>query len=727
MKHLVVLLLVAIISLSQCFSQKFINLKTYNVDSLLLILPDQRAEERVNTLNRLASSIFFEEIDLGEQYTAEALNMAQELNYEEGMADAYLNFGYINYYQGNYQDALKNGFDAQRIYEKLDKKNMVAFLYHFIATLHLRVKNFEKTIECCNISLDKLRELLEGGGTVGSARDTIGLFPTIYLTYQYMGMFEKSIGIALKLVDVGTKNNLGMSEMMLTTFKIGQNYLLIGETDKAKVYFNKALAYPDANQDIQALKYRPITWLGILYSQIGEIDTAKFYLKKAYEWYNKTGFLYWSLKVSNDLGSIYYKNNDLNTAENHYQQSERIFNEIMTKNSVFRYDSLKYIVSFGLELYFPMPHRQWNEMMWTEVQSMYYKLYQISEAKKRKGEALKYYISYDEAKDTLNKLQRNREIIQIQTRYESERKDQEIGSLSLENNLIKQTIRTQYWAGAAIGVGLLSLVLISIVLYKSRQKQKKVNIWLEEKVQERTLQLEEAKTNLENAFNELQSLDIAKNSFLKLISHEIRTPLNGIVGAVHFLKDGLKKDTELGEFVDMLDQSVDRLESFSTTALIITQLQAHYQLNKENLMVKDLVTECITDKKTKAEQKGVTINSVTTDDTLNFHVDKILTKRMISSIIDNAIKYSPENEEVRINSSKENNKIIITFTDKSAGFTEEAMKNLFQPFGLGEEHYDKNTGLSLKAAKLIIEAHGGEIEVKNLVDNGAFVRLVFPS
>ena len=708
-------------------AQKFIALETYNVDSLLLILPGQQAEERVNTLNNLAVSLSFIDYEQSKQYADEALNLSTELNYVEGMAAAFQNYGHIYVYQGNYPQALRDYLEALSRYEKLDKKHTAGWVCYHIGKTHFLAKNFEKTIEYANIGLDKFRERTVGGILVGDTKDTISMLQGVYLTYQYLGMFEKAVDLALKILEVKPKNDLGMSDLMLLTFKIGHNYLLVDETDSAKLYFDKALAFPDANPDIQALKYRTVKWLGNLYAKIGEIDTAKFYLTKAYDWYFKVGFLYWSLSVSNDLGRITYENGEIDIAENYFRQSERIFNEIMTKNSLYRYDSLKYIASFGLELYFPLPHRLWDEMMWILAKSMYYKLYKISEENGNAIEALKYHVAYFNATKTLNKLKLNRELIEIQTRHETERKDQEIGRLSLENNLINQTIRTQYWAGAAIGVGLLSLVLISIVLYRSRQQQKKTNIWLEEKVQERTLQLEEAKTNLENAFNELQSLDVAKNSFLKLISHEIRTPLNGIVGAVHFLKDGLKKDTELGEFVDMLDQSVDRLESFSTTALIITQLQAHYQLNKENLMVKDLVTECITDKKTKAEQKGVTINSVTTDDTLNFDVDKILTKRMISSIIDNAIKYSPENEEVRINSSKENNKIIITFTDKSAGFTEEAMKNLFQPFGLGEEHYDKNTGLSLKAAKLIIEAHGGEIEVKNQVDKGAFVRLVFPA
>ena len=64
----------------------------YNVDSLHLILPGQQAEERVNTLNRLAVSLYFEKIELAEQYAEEALNLAKELDYQEGIANAFWNF-----------------------------------------------------------------------------------------------------------------------------------------------------------------------------------------------------------------------------------------------------------------------------------------------------------------------------------------------------------------------------------------------------------------------------------------------------------------------------------------------------------------------------------------------------------------------------------------------------------------------------------------------------------
>ncbi len=106
---------------SNCSAQKFISLKTYDVDSLLLILPDQYDEERINTLNNLSLSLYFEDLKLGHQYADTAMNLAKELKYEEGIAAAFQNYGHMHTYQGNYPLALSNHLEALSRYEKLDK------------------------------------------------------------------------------------------------------------------------------------------------------------------------------------------------------------------------------------------------------------------------------------------------------------------------------------------------------------------------------------------------------------------------------------------------------------------------------------------------------------------------------------------------------------------------------------------------------------------------------
>ena len=141
-RTLLILLLISCSLLS--FTQKYINRETYNVDSLLLFLPDQLAEERVNTLNNLSVSLFFEEFDLSEHYAEEAMSLAKELNYEEGIAAGFRSYGHLYQYQGNYPQALNSYFEALSRYEKLDKKHTVAWVCYDIATTHYFARNYEK-------------------------------------------------------------------------------------------------------------------------------------------------------------------------------------------------------------------------------------------------------------------------------------------------------------------------------------------------------------------------------------------------------------------------------------------------------------------------------------------------------------------------------------------------------------------------------------------------------
>jgi len=465
MLHRILICFVFVSLTCECFAQKFLMIDYYNVDSLLLILPNQQAEDRVNTLNRLAVSLYFEEIELAEQYAEEALNLAKELDYQEGIADALRNLSEMYVYLGNYTDGLNFGFEALRIYEKLDKKNAVANLYADLVTVHYLVGNLEKALEYGYIALGKFREHLEGGAMVGSFRDTINHRMTLGDTYSLLGMHDKSLKIFLEHLKVGKRNNFGDTEIVLHTFLVGAQFYFLGKTDSAKVYFKKALAYPDVNPNVQALKYRPLTYLGDLFYSAGETDSAIFYKRTAFEWYNEKGFLYWAMSVANQLGLIYKKNNELNTAEKYYRQSEKLFNEALSKNSWYRYDSLKYIVSYGVELYGPLLPRHMKEMMWIQGKSMYYRLYQINETKRRTSEALKYHIAYFNAVDTLNKLQRTRETMEMQTRYESDRKDQQIETLSLENELKESRLnQNRYFLFGAAGL-LILVVMFGIVLF----------------------------------------------------------------------------------------------------------------------------------------------------------------------------------------------------------------------------------------------------------------------
>ena len=257
------------------------------------------------------------------------------------------------------------------------------------------------------------------------------------------------------------------------------------------------------------------------------------------------------------------------------------------------------------------------------------------------------------------------------------------------------------------------------------QRLENQNQILEEKVKERTFELENAYRKLEIANEELQSLDKAKGEFLMLISHEIRTPLNGILGFTSLLKSELES-SDLLEFITHLEASAIRLEKFSYQALMITDLRTKKrEITVEPVPLLDLVDHARNYLKDKIQAKNITIVTQKDPSVSTIPCDRDLLQTCFVNLIDNAVKYSSKNNDVIIKAFSDDDRTVCEIIDKGKGFSTDVTKNMFSLFGIGEKHVDQNTGLNLALAKLIMDAHNGSIEVQNNEDQGATIRLIF--
>lgn len=257
---------------------------------------------------------------------------------------------------------------------------------------------------------------------------------------------------------------------------------------------------------------------------------------------------------------------------------------------------------------------------------------------------------------------------------------------------------------------LMERVKTQLELKTQREILKNMNVVLEEKVQERTAQLNESNENLDKANKQLLVLDKAKNQFLMLISHEIRTPLNGIVGSAYFLKDMID-DPELVEFLDMLKESVDRLDKFSRTALEITQMQTVGRgSDKTNIQLNSIVDKVVEAKLTEAEEKNCKIEKDFAGNNNILGIEDYFT-RAVEELVSNAIKYSNENTVIRVSTKEEDGKLRFSISDTGEIIPPEKIKDITKPFGLAKDHYDKDIGLGLAYVKTFLDIHEASIEI----------------
>jgi signal transduction histidine kinase len=263
---------------------------------------------------------------------------------------------------------------------------------------------------------------------------------------------------------------------------------------------------------------------------------------------------------------------------------------------------------------------------------------------------------------------------------------------------------------------LLARIQTQIELRQSKLHVIRTNSILEEKVRQRTEQLIKAQEQLLN-------LEQAKGDFLRIISHEIRTPLNVILGFTGILKNNIETEAFI-DYLNMLEEAAKRLEDFSLNALLITSLQlGNYKMNRQELNANSLVLNLLENYRNHEQNQQIKVSN-RLDQSVVINGDAKLIDKSIQLIIDNALKVSPEDSIVQIDTYEVDNSFIVNVSDSGPGFSKDALTNLFSLFANPDKHVDKNIGIGLALVKLIMDAHNAEVTIANN-SKGASVMLKF--
>jgi len=279
---------------------------------------------------------------------------------------------------------------------------------------------------------------------------------------------------------------------------------------------------------------------------------------------------------------------------------------------------------------------------------------------------------------------------------------------------------------------LLARVNTHIELKKNRDLLKSINKVLEDRVAKRTEQLQQANAQLESlnadlvsANEKLSKLDKAKNYFLLLVNHELRTPLHGISGFTRILQHSLKQ-TEYVEFIELITKSTERLIRLSESALLITSLRAdHYKAKHVMVAMDSLVDSVLIHLEEKLDEKNITVVKTIQPETV-LNTDMTLLKSCLQIIVENAVRYSPDDSSIEILVTTDDKFCTLEVVDSGKGFSREVLGTLFNFFATDDvEHESDGFGLGLATAKLIMDTLNGQIIASNTVDKGASMKLIF--
>ncbi len=273
---------------------------------------------------------------------------------------------------------------------------------------------------------------------------------------------------------------------------------------------------------------------------------------------------------------------------------------------------------------------------------------------------------------------------------------------------------------------LLARISTHLELREKRALLKQMNEHLNEKVRERTQELEESNQKLESAYRELQKLDESKAVFLRLISHEINTPLNGVIGFADFLKEQLFS-SEYFILIEKLSESAHRLNDFAQSSLIITRMHTTPdKYGKTRIDLKGLLDDLLTSICDLGEKKRIRVALHWNAADSMIYGNHELMGICMTHLFRNAIQHSPAGQPITVTCEDSESDLILSFEDNGPGFSEKTFNTLFQPFTTSEEHIDNNRGLGLYIVKLIADFHKAGIQISNRREGGAWVELRFP-
>jgi len=253
---------------------------------------------------------------------------------------------------------------------------------------------------------------------------------------------------------------------------------------------------------------------------------------------------------------------------------------------------------------------------------------------------------------------------------------------------------------------------------RAQQEVMRLNEQLEQRVDERTLQLALANAELANAIEEARSANQAKSAFLSSMSHELRTPLNAILGFAQILtSDALPSTLEQKkEFANHILKSGRHLLTLINEILDLAKVESGtVTLSMEPVALADTLLETRAMVEPIAANRGVRVLFPDVDGAVVL-ADRTRLKQVLLNLLSNAVKYNREGGAVILGCEQVSpSRLRLSVQDTGAGLDAEQVASLFQPFNrLGQEGgQQEGTGIGLVVTKRLVELMGGEIGVSS--------------
>lgn len=226
----------------------------------------------------------------------------------------------------------------------------------------------------------------------------------------------------------------------------------------------------------------------------------------------------------------------------------------------------------------------------------------------------------------------------------------------------------------------------------------------------------------------LEQSERLRNALFDSVSHELRTPLASIIGAVTSLTGGeeMYSPEERASLLATIETGATRMNRLVRNLLDMARLESgSFQLNEDWCDIEDIIGVAVSEFTDELEDRH--LDMVIAPGLPLIKADFELMVQVLSNLIDNATKYSPEDGEIEITARSDDAAVVIGVGDRGPGIPDEEKSNIFDKFyRLKTSPQVSGTGLGLSICRSIVEAHGGSIRADNRAGGGSLFLVTLP-
>ncbi len=512
--------------------------------------------------------------------------------------------------------------------------------------------------------------------------------------------------------ETGDKKGLAvtLNAIAIIYGQFNEDYAAALKAFQEALYINKQL-----NDSLSMAKV--MQNIGQVYELTGQLDSALYYLQVSNSLSRKFKD-FRSLAIgSNILGAVFFARDELDSSEFYYRQAINL--------DVQNQDSVGLVLDYHMLSLTLIKKKKYSEALHYSLSAfrnakdlgVKYEtadnISQIYEQTHNYKKALEFHQEYKKLEDSLRSVDQREIISELQAKYDTEKKEQQIALLDQKNKLASAQLATaekEKWYYLLIS--LLILVAAVAIFFFYRQSKKSQRLLAEKNKQ-------------------LSQLNATKDRLFGVVAHDLKNPLSAFSSITQSLIDNHAhiSEADLKYFLERLFKSSRELNGLLQNLLEWSMSQSgELSFDPQQVSVKKAVAEALQPQQLSADIKHLTVE-VDIEDNTGVYADPRMIVTVLRNLLSNAIKFTPERGTVKVSVSSMQEKAAITVADTGIGMEARHVESLFH-YGtdyrkIGEST-EKGTGLGLVLCKELIGRQGGDISVCSTPGQGSSFTITLP-